>query len=414
MTRSAGGSVSSKLQRKLEEVKLGEFLVEMEELARPAQGSVTQLCADETIGAGMAKLREACILSAPVVSVRSGPWQMPHAPSFISFLDVADFVFAFISGLRPALKQPHALDDPAKREEARVELVQAAEEFSARTLLSVWPANDGDVLHTGYVSGASLATLISSGFLRPMTGVKVCHRLGIFRYGCDAEQAEERDDNEGIEFLRVVSQMDVIRYFDRHRGDVPEIGTFLATSVRELLGLGHAGHTLKNVEGRREVVTCTSDTIALHAFQQMLAESVSCLGVVESKRAMHPKGSKGSLIASLALSDLVGLTPDCFDDLLLPAAAFARRMAANATDESALNIPHVSPDDPLGRAIHIMSTRGVHHVWVLEDEPSGHIADDHGPGGHPKTDIPVAVITPTDIMRMCEVQNSPSLWGGSS
>jgi len=417
MTSFAGGSAAGALQRMLGHVSLGEFLDEMEAVARRSP-PITQLCADETIGAGMAKLREACILSAPVVSVRSGPWQMPHAPAFISFLDVADFVFAFISGLRGELRRPDALKDPAVREKARVELVEAAEEFAGRTLLSVWPANDGDVLHAGYVPGASLATLISSGFLRPMTGVKVCHRLGIYRYGCDASGAEDNDDNEGIEFVRVVSQMDVVRYFDRHRADVPEINVFLSTPVREFIGLDHAPGDTEDKDTsagarRREVATCSSDTLALHAFQRMLTENVSCLGVVETKGAMHPH-AKGSLVASICLADLVGLTPDCYDALLLPAPAFARRIAASADDESALNVPHVHPDDPLGKAIHVMSKRGVHHVWVLEDEPSGPAADNHGPGGPPKHDIPVAVITPTDIMRICEVDNAPSLWGGSS
>jgi CBS domain-containing protein len=158
------------------------------------------------------------------------------------------------------------------------------------------------------------------------------------------------------------------------------------------------------VQGANALATVTAATPTLIALAKMQRERLSGLGIVNTL-----DGNKQiKLLANLSASDLRGLTPERVGALALPVGAFllfmhpkSAREGAALTYEDALldSLPapvkegrweealsgmplvHCAPDATLREVISVFVQYGVHRVYVCQGE------------------VPVGVVTPTDVLR---------------
>ena len=151
---------------------------------------------------------------------------------------------------------------------------------------------------------------------------------------------------------------------------------------------------------RKPVITVPSTTSALAAFAVMLAAGVSAVGITSA--------ADGPLVANLSVSDLRGLTSDGWGALAQPVATFllqkngevataaelserqvlVGRVSAEsggAAQEPATIVPlhAVHPSTTFGELLAKFDARGVHHMWVLDDDQR-----------------PLGIITPTDVLKV--------------
>eukprot|EP00878_Enallax_costatus_P026742 GHUV01028728.1.p1 GENE.GHUV01028728.1~~GHUV01028728.1.p1 ORF type:complete len:303 (+),score=96.34 GHUV01028728.1:528-1436(+) len=104
----------------------------------------------------------------------------------------------------------------------------------------------------------------------------------------------------------VISQSDVLQFLARH---IDELGPLGGVSVRQL-GLAD-----------KAVVCVPAEMTTVHAFATMMANKVSCVGVIS-----HSQG--GGLAASLSSSDLRGLLPEHFVALGAPVLQYLTAKAS--------------------------------------------------------------------------------------
>ena len=254
----------------------------------------------------------------------------------------------------------------------------------------------------GSVEGASPSTPT------PFThALGVCHRLAVFDV--------DRDKTE-LTVTAVMSQLDVVRFFHRHT----EALNHLRDMTLSELGL---------LTSPRGVVTAPWDSTALECFKLMSERKVSAVGVVDRD---------GELVANLSASDLRMLDERSFRLLALPVAEFisrrkgdaigrrgtpfaeAREMEAgerlrecdvdtfrddsdgsDGSDPSTrlsasrtfVELIFARAETTLGRLVSLMATHSIHHVYVIDEN-----------------DAPIAVITPTDVLRLFVVDDEDCLW----
>ena len=70
-----------------------------------------------------------------------------------------------------------------------------------------------------------------------------------------------------------------------------------------------------------------------------------------------------------------------------------RRDVFPASSRTFVELIFARADTTLRRVLHLMTTHGIHHVYVLDDD-----------------DRPVAVVTPTDVLRLLVVEDEDSAW----
>lgn len=194
-----------------------------------------------------------------------------------------------------------------------------------------------------------------------------CHRVAIYRLDYDPEV---QDDAMFID--AILSQSDVIRLLNARRDELGDVST---RSLHDI-GLGGAWDDGSDPGAGAAVapgdeVTCVLPTArALEAFSLMNAWGLSAVGVVSEPR--------GPLVDCLSVGDLRGVKAGDFSSLNASVSEFTRRRRMPGSNPSLIT---VRPDADLGEVIAKMCERGVHHVFVTDLEGR-----------------PVRMITPTDIL----------------
>ena len=293
--------------------------------------------------------------------------------------------------------------------------------------------------------------------------VGVCHRVAVF---------EMDDAEDAMRVVAIVSQLDVLRFLSRKvdalgklaEASLAELGLvgnrdFRATAsksnaqnarttneaepTRTRVGMRAPrvppSATRTTVSRSGSVVTASWDRTALECFKLMRDRNVSALGVVDRS---------GELVANLSASDLRRLDQESFRLLALPVAEFISRRKGDAigrrdapfaearrllerdgvdwsdfedravetskaagggdagTAEAAWSSPISSDSNrtfvelvfarettSLKKVLGLFARHGKHHVSVVDEQ-----------------DAPVAVLTPTDILRLVAVEDEDSKW----
>ena len=307
---------------------------------------------------------------------------------------------------------------------------------------------------------AAAAEIESQAFTRT---VGVCHRVAVFEVE-DSVNASSQSDSS-MKVVSIVSQLDILRFLSRK----VDSESSLANATLEELGLVNGGGTneeevivgvngnkviqpgsvIEAIESRvtsplpttrttitRDhhgfVVTAPWDMTALECFKLMRDKNVSAIGVVDQS---------SELVANLSASDLRRLDQESFRLLALPVAEFisrrkgdaigrrdapfaeARKMEETIGDTKAdlkslpeqsireffdsnriVHSPRVSDrtfvelvfartTTTLRKVLNLFSKHGIHHVYVVDDD-----------------DLPIAVLTPTDILRLFAMDDDDSKW----
>ena len=276
----------------------------------------------------------------------------------------------------------------------------------------------------------------------------VCGRLAVF------ETDEGRDRDDAVRVVAILSPLDMIRFLSRR---VDAVGALADTTLAQLglLSRVHNG-----------VVTAPWDRPALECFKLMRDRDVSALGVVDqtgelvanlsasdlrrldarsfrllalpvaefiSRRKGDAIGRRGAPFAEARRVPVVETNGREYfrDDTRAPphpekdvdrdenvdasptmrtradTDEKARARVSTNAEEKTGNRRDVFPassrtfvelifaraDTTLRRVLHLMTTHGIHHVYVLDDD-----------------DRPVAVVTPTDVLRLLVVEDEDSAW----
>ena len=293
---------------------------------------------------------------------------------------------------------------------------------------------------------AVAAAIEQQAFVRT---VGVCHRLAVF----------DHDTMDGtMRVCAIVSQLDILRFLSRKF----ETGSALADATLRELGLVSKIHEEENEEvslvntpgatGDSEqntvpvgcvtetskrvtrsltatrttitrhgssVVTAPWDASALTCFKLMRDKNVSAVGIVDQN---------DELVANLSASDLRRLGQNSFRMLALPVAEFISRRKGDAigrcdapfaearmlfgenekgtveksksrsssqeiSDRTFVELVFARPTTTLRDVLQRFNTHSIHHVYVVD-----------------KHDRPIAVLTPTDILRVFAVDDDDSKW----
>ena len=249
----------------------------------------------------------------------------------------------------------------------------------------------------------------SKGAPTPFThALGVCHRLAVFDV--------DRDKTE-LTVTAIMSQLDIVRFLHRHSEALNHLRDMTLTELGLLT--------------RREVVTAPWDSSALECFKLMTEHKVSAVGVVDRE---------GELVANLSASDLRRLDERSFRLLALPVAEFISRrkgdaigrrgapfaearkmetgertrdpevdvdifrddsdssdasdcMARNSASRTFVELIFARAETTLSRLVALMATHSIHHVYVIDED-----------------DAPIAVITPTDVLRLFVVDDEDCMW----
>eukprot|EP00195_Chlamydomonas_chlamydogama_P014669 CAMPEP_0202900886 /NCGR_PEP_ID=MMETSP1392-20130828/12091_1 /ASSEMBLY_ACC=CAM_ASM_000868 /TAXON_ID=225041 /ORGANISM="Chlamydomonas chlamydogama, Strain SAG 11-48b" /LENGTH=388 /DNA_ID=CAMNT_0049587343 /DNA_START=36 /DNA_END=1199 /DNA_ORIENTATION=- len=280
---SSGGGLQE-LQKHLSEAKLKDLVSEISE-GQPQ--AVITLEHNQSVSDALQTLAKRKVLSAPVV-VAPGLEDLerlePDAtgPSLLGWVDVRDVMH----GLLSHLKEKHE-KLPTNMLLLMTELEKEAKTFSKKLLITLKSQEDrGLVYHTE--ADASILQTIKGSFLNVLSNGRVIHRVAIF------------DPHGSI--LRVVSQLDVVRYLYRKCDQL--LGPLASSSV-EALGL---------LADKPPVVTVDPHVPTVLAYDKMLAAGVSAAAVVAA--------GSGEIIANLSISDLRCIQPQHLGVLALPVAEF--------------------------------------------------------------------------------------------
>lgn len=255
--------------------------------------SVVCLDAGSTCGQALKTLAVHDISSAPVMD----------GSSFLGFATASDVLGWLLQSVCP----PRELSD----ENCTYKLRAAGLSLAHQPLHQLPLAQDGALIYKADLD-STLHDVVVYGFLRPNAAgtLNVVHRVGVFDAEDDATSEEDMVEPgsslQGIRITHVVSQSDVVRFLHRH---VAELGP-LADATLEQLGLGS-----------KTVVCVPAEMSTVNAFASMLANKVSCVGVIS-----HAQG--GGLAGSLSSSDLRGLLPEHFASLASPVLSYLTARAS--------------------------------------------------------------------------------------
>jgi len=314
-------------------------------LATRPPSHVLTLETEMTLGAALAALHRHRMLSAPV-AIANG--------DVVGFLSVRDAVAAFLAGVYPGLLRGSTSDTASLADD----IAAAGTEFCERELRAIAYGGDGQLLFKARTT-ASLYD-VAQGFL--LDAARPQHRVAVWDLG----GGFDAQGDDAMRVTGVVSQTDLVRFLVRHATDLGDLCA---------LPLDAVGLAMKRV------VTLPASTTALQAFAAMAAAGVSAAGITSAVG--------GPLVANLSASDLRGITASGWGLLALPVTDFIMQQNSKAAPDAhgsgaAISPLHsVRPSSTLGDALAKFDARGVHHLWVLDD--------DHKPLG---------IITPTDVLKV--------------
>lgn len=259
----------------------------LDSLCKPF-AKVTTLPHDSTIQEAMDAMKEANILSAPVVvsadveDLGSGTAEM--SPQLLGWLSVSDLLKVFLDEVRQ--KRCGALPTSMLALMALLEAEGPA--FRAKSLVTIRGVEDRGLVFAGDAPTTSLLDAIRDYFLKPgpYGESRVVHRLAVF-------------DAHG-EVKHILSQTDIIRTLNSHVGALGPA----ADSTLETLGLVKLAHPALTVDPHEP---------ALIAMDKLLQQQMGGAPVVNSN---------GELVANLSISDLRGLGSQHWGALALPVAEF--------------------------------------------------------------------------------------------
>eukprot|EP00775_Hariotina_reticulata_P010491 gene10491-10650_t len=254
--------------------------------------SVVSLSAFSTCGQALRTLATHRISSAPVFD----------GSTYLGFIDVSDILRSLLG-----LVNVRELTE----ENRQYKLRAAGLQLEHQQLRGLNPAQDGALIFKADLH-STLHDVVLYGFLHPNAAghLQVVHRVGVF----DADESDTSDDDmegqalglKGISITHVISQSDVVQFLNKH---IEELGSLADASLQQL-GLAS-----------KAVVCVPGEMSTINAFASMVANRVSCVGVIS-----HSHG--GGLAASLSSSDLRGLLPEHFVALAAPVLHFLTAKAS--------------------------------------------------------------------------------------
>ena len=279
------------------------------------------------------------------------------------------------------------------------ELAAAGAEFCEGRLRVLGSAWDLTLVYKARTCIATMLELVTRGFF----GSKAPHhRVAVW----DLDGIIDSKGDSAMRVTAVVSQTDIVRCvcledaLSHHSGSAPTHPCCRSFLHRHAAELGDLSKTSLEALGlaRKPVVTVPADTSALAAFAAMLAAGVSAVGITSA--------INGPLVANLSVTDLRGLTAGGWGTLEQPIAEFllqkngemaiaielserqvlVGRMSVEsggALAQEVVPLHFVRPSTTFGELLAKFDARGVHHLWVLDDEQR-----------------PVGIVTPTDVLKV--------------
>jgi len=156
--------------------------------------------------------------------------------------------------------------------------------------------------------------------------------------------------NEENETLRILTQTDIIKYFNNEMG---HLSSFMI-KINELEPL------INNKLDLTGVVSIKNTERALSGFMKMSDYGVTAVAVVDEF---------GVLVGNLSASDLKGITADTINSIFLPVTKFLNLIS----EEKPINPVVCSSDDNLADILPKIIKQQVHRVWVVnwEGQPTG-------------------------------------------
>ena len=349
--------------------------------ARTAQ--VVLLSTTQSVGAALAALASARVLSAPLVLRTSASEDDKYM--VMGFLSVGDFLRAFVERAERAVQY----DEPLLTRMRALSALGA--DFCASGVIALHTSDDGEVVFRGATEAMSLCELVRSGFLRlpfRRPPLPPRHRVGVF-------------DERG-RLADIVSMSNVVTWALR---SCDQLGTLPSRTLAELGLAGRGGDDGSPDAPAREEVVCVPTTMPTHvAFATAVHRRVSAVGVTDA--------ASGALVANLSQSDFRAFGAHDFGSLALPVGEFLvhrHNLSVPSADEaageggaSATSSSPRSPAirDPWARALHgarcavalrpadsflqlleALVARRVHRVYVADEALE-----------------PLAVVTHTDVL----------------
>eukprot|EP00471_Norrisiella_sphaerica_P013224 CAMPEP_0184503394 /NCGR_PEP_ID=MMETSP0113_2-20130426/51868_1 /TAXON_ID=91329 /ORGANISM="Norrisiella sphaerica, Strain BC52" /LENGTH=179 /DNA_ID=CAMNT_0026892887 /DNA_START=620 /DNA_END=1159 /DNA_ORIENTATION=- len=173
---------------------------------------------------------------------------------------------------------------------------------------------------------------------------------------------------EQAQVVGIITQSDVLNYLDQHKS---EIGPTIDAKIEDL-GL---------YDPKKGVVTVTSDTVAMDAFQKMFKDGLSCVGIVDNE---------GVMVGNLSVSDLRGLNADRFSNLTYGVSKFLKiakalsRPYATVLNSRLNNLRALAMKQggTFKELLDLVVKNRVHRAYVIDDKCK-----------------PVAIITLSDILK---------------
>eukprot|EP00732_Lithocolla_globosa_P001854 Lithocolla_globosa_v1_NODE_1042_length_2921_cov_16.248081.p1 type:complete len:326 gc:universal NODE_1042_length_2921_cov_16.248081:1351-2328(+) len=151
--------------------------------------------------------------------------------------------------------------------------------------------------------------------------------------------SEEKEKSSSSDFT-IISQSDFLRFL-------------MSECVLDRVGLSDV--TLEELRlGTEAPMQISSTATALDAFRNLSQAKLSAAPVVDDG---------GKIVESISITDLRGLTTNCFHDLHLPVGEYLKKHAKHLG-----HVVTVQTHDTLRRVVGLLFTEKVHRVWVVDGE----------------------------------------------
>jgi len=140
----------------------------------------------------------------------------------------------------------------------------------------------------------------------------------------------------GPKNVRVVSQSDVIAYFDKNINRLP---SFKDEPVTSFL--------------KKSVKSIPSEATAYAAFRELLIQGVQAAPIIDSSE---------KLIGTISLSDTRGLNKDTLKDLFLPVLDYLKKQSKQT------KLITLDQKDTFATTVNKLASNHLHRAWVVENE----------------------------------------------
>jgi len=334
-------------------------------LKEKSMNDVTVIDSTATLSEAWETLARLKILSAPAVMKRECAANLDKdsddeleierftaAATPIGFIDVESLLAAFLDACPTVSDFDLSNTEQTKKLGQTIQL--AANRVKQMKVINAI-ATDGGVVRLGS-SGAgeegyslSLRRIINTLFTSTLTDL-VHHRVAVL------------DDTGAVKYI--VSQSDLVRFIHKTEETYGSLGDFSLADLRL---------------GSNTVLTIPEKTPTLLAFATLHKQNKSCAGIVNAD---------GQLVANLSKSDLRGISPEGFSQLVYPVSEFLQAKQGDSVVNGGAPTPKyklfsTNAEDSLANVLTTIIDNGLHRIYVVDGDGR-----------------PTAIVTLTDILRL--------------